>query len=213
MIEGGTQSAGAPAAPAGSLRTVGDRIEGLLAELRGIDEPRARETAEELVRSLLELYGGGLARMMEIVYDSAAGGELFARFAGDDLVASLLLLHDLHPEDTETRILRALDGVRPYLGSHGGDVTLLGLEEGVVRLRLEGSCHGCPSSSITMKLAIEKAIGEAAPEVTRIDVEGVAEPGATSSSAFAASAISAEGGESLVQIGLRCPSEIETLRG
>lgn len=113
-------------------------------------------------------------------------------------------MHDLHPEDAESRILRALDGVRPYLASHSGDVRLLGYEEGVVRLRLEGSCHGCPSSSITMKLAIEKAIGEAVPEVMRIEVEGVADPEAPA--AFAAS----EPGEgSLVQIGLRCPSEIE----
>jgi Fe-S cluster biogenesis protein NfuA len=211
MTEHGTESTRptpAPAAPAGNLRSVGDRIETLLAELRAINEPRARETAEELVRSLLELYGGGLARMMEIVYDSPAGGELFDRFAADDIVASLLLLHDLHPEDTESRILRALDGVRPYLGSHGGDVRLLGIDgDGVVLLRLEGSCQGCPSSSITMKLAIEKAIAEAAPEVTRIEVEGVAEPGATSASAPAA------GGDSVVQIGLKCPSEIENLHG
>ena len=200
MIEGEAQTA--------SLRSVGDRIENLLAELRTIGDPRARETAEELVRSLLELYGGGLARMMELVYDSPAGGELFDRFAADELISSLLLLHDLHPEDTESRILRALDGVRPYLGSHGGDVTLLGIEDDVVRLRLEGTCHGCPSSSITMKLAIEKAIGEAAPEVARIEVEGVAEPGATS-----LAAASAGGGNSLVQIGLQCPSEIEALRG
>jgi len=182
------------------LRAVGDRIEGLLAELRTITDRRARETAEELVRSLLELYGGGLARMMDIVYESSSGGELFDRFAADDLVASLLLLHDLHPEDTESRILRALDGVRPYLASHGGDVQLLGMaEDGAVRLRLEGSCHGCPSSSVTMKLAIEKAIGEAAPEVVRIEVEGVADPAAP---------VSAPGESSLVQIGLTCPSEL-----
>lgn len=186
-------------APAGNLRAVGDRIEGLLAELRTITDARARETAEELVRSLLELYGGGLERMMEIVYESPAGGELFARFAADDLVASLLLLHDLHPEDAESRILRALDGVRPYLGSHGGDVQLLGIEDGVVRLRLEGSCHGCPSSTITMKTAIETAIAEAAPEIVRIAVEGVAEPAAPQ--------------DAIVQIGLRCPSEIENYRG
>src|SRR5262245_44448037 len=98
-----------------NLRAVGDRIETLLADLRAIGDREARETAEELVRSLLELYGGGLERMMEIVYESPAGGELFGRFAGDDLVASLLLLHDLHPEDTESRVLRALDGVRPHL--------------------------------------------------------------------------------------------------
>ena len=161
------------------------------------------------MRSLLDLYGGGLARMMEIVYDSPAGGELFDRFAADDLVSSLLLLHDLHPEDTETRILRALDGVRPYLGSHGGDVTLLGID-GTTSSACgwKGAATAAPSSSITMKLAIEKAIGEAAPEVTRIEVEGVAEPGRHR--CFCARRPAAG---SLVQIGLQCPSEIEAQRG
>lgn len=190
-----------------STRAVGDRIEQLIAELRAINEPRARETAEELVRSLLELYGGGIARMMEIVDESPVGGELFGRFAGDDLVASLLLLHGLHPESAEERIVRALDKVRPYLASHGGDVTLLGIADDVVHLRLEGSCHGCPSSTVTMKLAIEKAIEEAAPEIVRIEVEGVAEPGATS---LAEAHGQAAGGDAaLVQIGLRCPTGIE----
>jgi Fe-S cluster biogenesis protein NfuA len=188
-----------------STRAVGDRIEQLLAELRAINEPRARETAEELVRSLLELYGGGIARMMEIVYESPLGGELFGRFAADDLVASILLLHGLHPESAEERVVRALDGVRPYLASHGGDVRLLEIADDVVHLRLEGSCHGCPSSTVTMKLAIEKAIEEAAPEIVRIEVEGVAEPGATS----LAAAHGQQAGDSLVQIGLRCPTEIE----
>jgi Fe-S cluster biogenesis protein NfuA len=167
------------------LRAVGDRIEAMLAELRTITDPRARKTAEELVRLLLELYGGGIERMMEIVDESPLGGELFARFAADDLVASLLLLHGLHPEDAEVRIGRALDGVRPYLASHGGNVTVLGIEDGVVRLRLEGSCNGCSSSTVTMKLAIEKAIEEAAPEVTKIEVEGVVEKAEPASGASA----------------------------
>jgi Fe-S cluster biogenesis protein NfuA/nitrite reductase/ring-hydroxylating ferredoxin subunit len=99
----------------------------------------------------------------------------------DDLVASLLVLHGLHPLNVEMRIARALDRVRPYLGSHGGDVKLLGVNEGVVHLRLEGSCHGCPSSTVTMKLAIERAIEEAAPEVVRIEVEGASLSASTGS--------------------------------
>jgi len=51
----------------------------------------------------------------------------------------------------------------------------------VVHLRLEGSCHGCPSSTVTMKLAVEKAIEEAAPEVARIEVEGTSQPVAATS--------------------------------
>jgi Fe-S cluster biogenesis protein NfuA/nitrite reductase/ring-hydroxylating ferredoxin subunit len=160
-----------------NLRAVGDRIDGLLQEFGTVADPRIRAKAEELVRLLMELYGGALARILEIADEAVQTGEsLVDRFAADDLVASLLILHGLHPLDVETRIVRALDRVRPYLGSHGGDVKLLGVTDNVVHLRLEGSCHGCPSSTVTMKLAIEKAIEEAAPEVARIEVEGAEQP-------------------------------------
>ena len=79
---------------------------------------------------------------------------------------------DLHPIDAETRVKGALDEVRPYLESHGGDVELLGVGEGTVRLRLEGSCSGCPSSAMTLKLAIEDAIHKAAPEVESAEAGG-----------------------------------------
>ena len=170
------------------LRAAADRIEALLQELGALGDPHARARAEELVRLLMRLYGAGLNRILEIVHEeigesgeagesgAAAADRFFDRLADDGLVSGLLVLHGLHPLDLETRILRALDRVRPYLGSHGGDVTLLGVDEGVVRLRLEGSCHGCPSSTVTMKLAVERAIEEAAPEISGIAVEGAATP-------------------------------------
>jgi Fe-S cluster biogenesis protein NfuA len=69
--------------------------------------------------------------------------------------------------------MQALEKTRPYLNSHGGNVDLVGVDEsGTVTLRLEGNCHGCPSSSATLKLAVEEAIYEAAPDVTGIIVEG-----------------------------------------
>ena len=157
------------------LRSVGDRIETLVHELGSLADGRARESAEELVRLLMEFYGAGLARILEISEEAGAGANFLARLAEDPLVASLLVLHSLHPHDAETRIRRALESVRPYLGSHGGGVQFLGVADGVARLRLEGSCDGCPSSLVTVKLAIERAIEEAAPEVTRVEVEGVKE--------------------------------------
>ena len=72
-------------------------------------------------------------------------------------------------------MVQALDKVRPYLGSHGGNVELLGVEDGVVRLRLQGSCDGCPSSQVTLKYAIEEGIYAVAPDITAIEVEGVVE--------------------------------------
>jgi len=73
-------------------------------------------------------------------------------------------------------VQRALDRVRPYLGSHAGGVQYLGVHDGVARLRLEGSCHGCPSSTVTVQLAIRGAVQDAAPEVTDVVVEGMTAP-------------------------------------
>ena len=80
---------------------------------------------------------------------------------------------------------RALDSVRPYLGSHGGDVEVLAVDgdAGVVTLRMLGSCDGCASSSVTLELAVQAAIEEAAPEITRIDVEGGADAAPSTGSA------------------------------
>jgi Fe-S cluster biogenesis protein NfuA/nitrite reductase/ring-hydroxylating ferredoxin subunit len=151
------------------LRTVGSRIEQLLGQIRAAGDPRTADTAEEVVRLVVELYGAALERTVEL-----AGPQALDRLVEDELVASLLVLHDLHPKDTETRVVEALDSVRPYLGSHAGGVELLGVDtEGVVHLRLEGSCDGCPSSTMTVKLAIERAIEEAAPEVTAVEVENL----------------------------------------
>jgi Fe-S cluster biogenesis protein NfuA/nitrite reductase/ring-hydroxylating ferredoxin subunit len=151
------------------LRAVGSRIEELLGQIRAAGDPGTAEVAEEVVRLVVELYGAGLERAVEL-----AGPQAMERFVEDELVASLLVLHSLHPKDTETRVVEALDQVRPYLGSHAGGVELLGVDPaGVVHLRLEGSCDGCPSSTMTVKLAIERAIEEAAPEVTAVEVENL----------------------------------------
>jgi Fe-S cluster biogenesis protein NfuA len=153
------------------------RIDALLDELAAIGDPAARERAEDIVRLLLELYGAGLARIMETVV--TGDGPVADRLVADPLVASLLVLHDLHPVDLDTRVEQALESVRPYLGSHAGGVTYLGVDDdGVAHLQLEGSCSSCPSSSITVQHSIERAIVEAAPEVVRVDVVEVAKAAA-----------------------------------
>jgi Fe-S cluster biogenesis protein NfuA/nitrite reductase/ring-hydroxylating ferredoxin subunit len=148
-------------------RTAGERIENLL-DASSSGGAIARERAEQLVREVTDLYGAVLTRMMEMA--SSADPVLADRFVADDLVASLLLVHGLHPHDVEQRISEALDSVRPYLGSHGGDVSLLGVDDGVVRLQFQGSCKTCPSSSVTLELAVEDAVRAAAPEISSIEV-------------------------------------------
>ncbi|MCZ4077135.1 NifU family protein [Rhodococcus sp. H36-A4] len=145
-------------------RSAGERIDALVDGL-STGGVLARERAEQLVREVADLYGEALARIL-----AAAGPQQSTRMVEDDLIASLLLVHGLHPDDVETRVRTALVGVRPYLGSHGGDVELIGVQDGVVTLRLLGSCKTCPSSSVTLELAVTDAVQAAAPETTSIEV-------------------------------------------
>jgi Fe-S cluster biogenesis protein NfuA len=159
-----------------NLTSVGERLEHLLEELRSL-EPTARQRAEECIRLVTELYGAGLSNVLEIVVEEGDAA-LLDKVVSDPLVNNLLVLHGMHPFDLASRIDAALDKVRPYLGSHGGDVEVLDVDEeaGAITIRLLGSCDGCPSSSVTLKMAVEDAIHQAAPEVAHIIVDGWIEP-------------------------------------
>jgi Fe-S cluster biogenesis protein NfuA len=163
--------------PSRDPRTIGARIETLL---EAFADPDAQQLGERLTGLLVDYYGEALSRIVEVLEQAGDGGqELLVQMAADDFVGALLVLHDLHPETVETRVLRALDAVRPYLGSHAGGVEVLGFEPDdqttgvVVNLHLSGSCDGCPSSLVTVKTAIETAIFDAAPEVSRVEVENL----------------------------------------
>ncbi len=155
----------------GELERKARRLELLVQDVEALEDQGARSSAVAAIQALLELHGDALERIAELV-----GPEAAERLAADEIVGGLLLLHGLHPLPVEDRVRRALETVRPYLRSHGGGVELLGIREGVVRLRLEGSCHGCPSSAATLEHAIQQAIVEGAPDVAGIEVEGVVQP-------------------------------------
>jgi Fe-S cluster biogenesis protein NfuA len=142
-----------------------DRVETLLDEVEAFPEPQ-REVATELVSALLDMYGEGLSRIV-------AACDVPVE---DELVAHLLFLHGLHPVPVRERVLGALDEVRPYLVAHGGGVELLDVSDGIVHLRLQGACNGCPSSALTLTSAVEEAIARAAPDVERIEAEGATAP-------------------------------------
>jgi Fe-S cluster biogenesis protein NfuA len=151
-----------------------DRVEQLLGGFDAVQTPRrARERAEELVRTIVTLYGEGLERVLSIVH--AESGEqsdaVFERLCEDKFVESLLCLHGLHPIALEDRIEAALQSVLPYIKSHEGNMQLSRIEGDVVYLRLEGTCDGCPASATTLKLAVERAILERVPEIREVRAE------------------------------------------
>lgn len=143
----------------------GRRVEEVLDRLTASGDPAAAAAAEELVRSLMDFYGAGLARILHLL--SSAPGEPSAGLLGDEVVASLLVLHDLHPEDRDTRIARALDSVR----EHTLDVVDFDEESGTLRVRARagGGC-GCGSGA-DARQAVEAALACFAPEVRAVDVQ------------------------------------------
>jgi Fe-S cluster biogenesis protein NfuA len=166
------RSGTAPARP----EALTERVERLIELSEQIPDPGARELVGDLTSAIMDLYGEGLARIGAALADAGpAGAELREQLLADGVVASLLLMHDLHPVALEDRVTEALDSVRPYMESHEGGVELLAIEDGVARLRLQGHCHGCAASQATLELAIREALEQYAPDLLGLEVEGVAE--------------------------------------
>jgi Fe-S cluster biogenesis protein NfuA len=161
-----------------------ERVEKLAARLDETNDPEVRAVALELVQSVVELHGAALERLIAKCIETPDGERVLNEALQDDLVSSMFLLHSLHPDDLETRVLRGIEAVRPYLKSHGGDCELAGVHDGVVSLRLHGSCGSCPSSSLTLKNAVEDALFQVAPDIKKIVAENAAAEHAKHSDLF-----------------------------
>jgi Fe-S cluster biogenesis protein NfuA len=72
------------------------------------------------------------------------------------------------------RVEKSLDAIRPALQLDGGDVELVDVEDGVVRVKLQGACHGCPMAAMTLQMGIERTLKRDVPEIK--SVESVSDP-------------------------------------
>jgi Fe-S cluster biogenesis protein NfuA/nitrite reductase/ring-hydroxylating ferredoxin subunit len=158
-----------------AMNSHGARIQQLLEQIEALPTPSTRELIHEFMEAMLAFYGQGLARILQVVSESGpAGQNVYQHLVDDKVVRGLLLIHDLHPADLETRLREALDHVRPYLQSHGGNVELISLTGQTASLRLQGTCKSCASSAVTLELAIRHAIEEACPDLAGFEVDGAA---------------------------------------
>jgi Fe-S cluster biogenesis protein NfuA/nitrite reductase/ring-hydroxylating ferredoxin subunit len=156
-----------------ALNRVGSRVQELVEQIDALPNSAARTLFQQCLESVLTFYGHGLERILQLVANAGPDGQkIYRDLIQDNIVRGLLLIHDLHPIDIETRLLDALDKVRPYLKSHGGNVELISLTNDVARLRLQGTCKSCASSAVTLELAIRHAIEEACPDLIGFEVEG-----------------------------------------
>jgi Fe-S cluster biogenesis protein NfuA len=152
-----------------------ERVQELQSRLQSSGDAATRELAEELVSAVVSMYGAGLERILDGLFGAGEPGERIALdLAEDPLVATLLLIHDLHPVPLRERVQAALDSVRPYMESHGGSVELLDVQGAVARIHLRGSCSDCSASAVTLELAIKQALEASAPDLEGLEVLGVA---------------------------------------
>jgi Fe-S cluster biogenesis protein NfuA len=162
----------------GEYQSQATRIEALLQEVAAFPESQVRTKIEELIHSLLNMYGEGLKRILEFIARIETDGQsLTGKVASDELVGALLLLHGLHPISLETRLLQALENIQPRVQAQGGVLEFVRLEDGVATVRLTGGgCHGCQSSQATLRQMVEEAVYTVVPDLDEIQVEGAAAP-------------------------------------
>jgi Fe-S cluster biogenesis protein NfuA/nitrite reductase/ring-hydroxylating ferredoxin subunit len=141
-----------------------------MAERAELLDAAGRRVAMDLKTAVEEFHREGLVRIVKRLKDDPRGKELLFELVDDPVVYSLLVMHGIVRADPTTLAQRALEEVRGYLESHGGGVTLVGVELPVVRVRLSGACNGCSSSSTTLREVVERAIVAAVPGAHEVEV-------------------------------------------
>jgi Fe-S cluster biogenesis protein NfuA/nitrite reductase/ring-hydroxylating ferredoxin subunit len=153
-------------------RTVEDLAAALdeaMASVALLDEA-ARGVAERMRGSLEDVHRAMLVHVVRSLRADDRGRELLFELVDDPRVRLVMLMHGLIRPDPMTLARDALDTVRPQLQSHGGDVSLDRIEDGVAYVRLSGACNGCSMSAVTMRNGVEQALTASVPGVTGVEV-------------------------------------------
>lgn len=145
------------------------RVDDAVAALDDLD-PAARAVAEELQASIEAIHKAGLVSIVRRLRADDATREALFELVDDPVVHLLLTLHGIVRPDPVTHANQVLESVRPQLHSHGGDVSLVRVEDGTAFVRLEGACNGCSMSSVTLRNLVEEALVQEVPAVTAVEV-------------------------------------------
>lgn len=133
-----------------------------LERMESIEDPQTREEVFALLEGIDVLHRQGLGHVLDLI-GSLGGPQAVEQISQDPVVRTLLEMYDLPEPDERTQVERALEPVYPYFQSHGGKLDLLGVENGRVRVRLSGSCEGCPGTATTLERVVEEALREGFP--------------------------------------------------
>ena len=148
-----------------------EQLGALLESIEQHPDAQFRDRVRELVYSVIELHHGALHRILEITANQDNGEEVLKQLSDDELVRAVLMVHGLMPQDLEARVLTALEHAREQLKAYDAGVELVGIKEGVARLRLIGGAASVQVSTALLKGEIEQALHEFAPDLLNIEYE------------------------------------------
>jgi len=152
------------------------KIGRLVQEIEEIADPALRASTKNLMQSIMDLHGAALEKALGIVAGAGEPGmNLITQLGHDPLVSSVLILYGLHPDDIQTRVVNAVDRMRPQLRKQGCEVEVLAVNDGAIRVRVETGSHSCGSTAKTVQASLEDAIYDAAPDLSSLVIEGLEE--------------------------------------
>lgn len=152
------------------INEIAAHLNHLLEEVEARADPEVAATVAQLVDGLQRIHAEGLRRLVELLTEEP---ELFGRALDEPVISNLFYLYDLAVVDAEERVREALESVRVMARSHGGEIELMGVEDGVVRLRVRWSHDSVARDEETLRDGIEWALRERLPGFRRVEVEGL----------------------------------------
>lgn len=156
--------------PEDELQAAADLADQLIQEFEQHPDEQVREKVFQLLDAVDRLHRPGLRALMQFLESKKLWG-IIEQARSDPVIRTLLELYDLMPRTEEQQVQKALDLVRPYMQSHGGEIDVLGVTEGIVRVRLKGSCNGCSESAVTLQRGVEEALKQGFPGFKGLEVE------------------------------------------
>ena len=151
------------------LDEAAQRVDRAIADAQAL-EGDARAKAMALKSAIETFHKVGLTEIVRKLKADPRGKELLFELAQIPAVYALFSMHGLVRADVKTRVIRVIEMVRPYMQSHGGDVSLVDVRGKTVLVRLSGNCNGCSMSAVTLRNTVEESLREHVPEIEGVEV-------------------------------------------
>ena len=155
--------------PDQNLDLLAQRVDQLIHEIDHLEEG-PRNKALELKKAIEAFHKVGLTKIIQRLKLDPRGKELLFELVDEPGVFALFSMHGLIRADVNTLAARVLEGVRPYMRSHGGDVELVKVEGDTAFVKLHGACEGCSLSAVTLRESVEETLTTQLPQIQRVEV-------------------------------------------